>query len=118
MKQVWFVSRQQYWGVEPEDGQYTVEIAYGGRDYANPDMLVPQYPGEGEEYTDPRKAVEAARRISEFWSHGFPYIAEFIGVAYGCTGGDTIPFEHEPIEDIVAWAEKRVYSLVLVRLLV
>jgi hypothetical protein len=31
----YFVSRQCYWGVEPDDAN-TVEIAMGGCDYANP----------------------------------------------------------------------------------
>jgi hypothetical protein len=100
----WFVSRQLYWGVEPED-RYCVEIAQGGNNYANPDMLVPKYPGEGEEYTDPTKAVEAALAIAESWHRDNPGIA-IINVAHGNTGGDTMPFEGEEREQLIAWAKK------------
>jgi hypothetical protein len=39
----YFVSRQRNW----PDGDCLVEIAAGGRDYANPGMLAPKFPGEG-----------------------------------------------------------------------
>lgn len=102
----WFVSRQSYWGIDPEDGQYTVEIASGGSDYANPDMLVPQFPGEGQEYNDPREAVRVAIDICKAWREEAPYLAEFIGVAHGYTGGNTIPFEQGEFAELVAWGEE------------
>jgi hypothetical protein len=103
-----FVSRQIYWGVEPEDS-HTVEIAQGGRDYANPDMLVPKYAGEGEEYTDPIKAVEAALEIAEQWRKACP--DKTINIAHGCTGGNTLPFEGDEVARLKAWAQKLHESL-------
>lgn len=102
----WFVSRQSYWGVDPED-QYCVEIAKGGQDYANPDMLSPKYSGEGEEYSDPIKAVEAALVIRDQWKKDAPDYT--INVAHGSTGGDTLPFEGDSDEDLKEWAQ-RVYD--------
>lgn len=104
----WFVSRQSYWGVDPED-QYCVEIASGGIDYANPDMLVKKYDGEGEEYTDPRKAVEAALSIRDSWKNDKS--DEIINVAYGDTMGMTMPFEGDTDEALKKWAEKKYESL-------
>lgn len=88
----WFVSRQSYWGVEPED-QNVVEIAAGGLDYANADMLSAKYPhlGEGEEYDDPRDALKAALEIRDAWRKDAPHLV--INVAHGYTGGMTMPFE-------------------------
>jgi len=97
----WFVSRQCYWGVEDP---YVVEIAAGGLDYANPDMLCEKYPGEGVEYTDPREAVETALSIAEAWKKDDPNIT--IGVAAGFTGGNTLPFEPESAKELRAWAER------------
>lgn len=99
----WFVSRQIYWGVDPED-QYCVEIAFGGLDSANPDMLVSKYDGEGEEYTNPRKAVEAALAIRDQWKVDRPDLT--INVAHGATGGNTIPFEGDTDEALKEWANK------------
>ena len=83
----YFVSRQCYWGVEDP---YVVEVASGGLDYANPDMLGVKYKrlGEGKEYLDPREAVQAAIAISRAWTEtdGAP-----LPVAYGATGGMTMP---------------------------
>lgn len=105
----WFVSRQSYWGVDPEN-TYVVEIAYGGRDYANPDMLRTQYAGEGKEYEDPREAVAVALEIAKKWRSNEP--DKNISVACGFTGGATLPFELEKGDfDTVAaslrkWAEE------------
>lgn len=105
---MWFVSRQSYWGVDPDD-QYVVEIANGGLDYANPDMLTAKYAGEGEEYSDPREAVEAALEIAKLWKQDHPELK--IGIAHGSTGGDTMPFEASEVEELKAWAEKAYESL-------
>lgn len=102
----WFVSRQCYWGVEDPN---VVEIAGGGLDYANPDMLVEKYPGEGEEYTDPRKAAEVALAIAAAWKKDNPDMT--IGVAHGNTGGYTMPFEPGGEKELKAWAEKQYESL-------
>jgi len=102
--QKWFVSRQSYWGVEPED-RYMVEIAYGGRDYANCDMLAPKYSGEGEEYNDPLEAVEAAISIREQWQKDSPEL--IINIAMGFTGGDTMPFSPSTVEGLRKWGTER-----------
>ena len=96
----YFVSRQCYW---PE-GINVVEVAIGGLDYANPDMLSPRFKtlGEGCEYLDPREAVEAAKRVLEAWRTTVP-AAE---IAVGATGGFTAPFEPVTAEHAEAWAEK------------
>lgn len=103
-KPKWFVSRQGYWGVDPDD-MHVVEIAEGGIDYANPDMIVQKYPGEGQEYTDPREAVTAAIAIAEAWAKDQPDLKINIGEGY--TMGMTMPFEGQPKEDLIAWAEDR-----------
>ena len=104
----WFVSRQCYWGVD-EDEQNIVEIAQGGLDYANPDMLVEKYEGEGETYTDPVKAIEVSLKIAEQWQKDSPEL--IIGVAHGCTGGMTIPFEADEQEEIRKWAKETLEML-------
>jgi hypothetical protein len=105
---MYFVSRQIYWGVDPEDS-HTVEIASGGRDYANPDMLVPKYSGEGEEYTNPVEAVEAAITIAEQWKQASP--GKTINIAHGFTGGLTMPFEADTPEQLRAWAKQALEKL-------
>jgi hypothetical protein len=105
---MWFVNRQSYWGVDPED-QYCVEIAAGGLDYANPDMLVAKYEGEGEEYADPREAVETALKIRDAWKKDKP--GDTINVAHGDTNGMTLPFEGDTDEALKEWAEKKYESL-------
>ncbi len=101
MSDKWFVSRQSYWGVEDPN---VVEIAGGGLDYANPDMLVEKYAGEGKEYTDPREAVTVALAIAAAWKKDEPDTV--IGVAQGCTGGYTIPFTPEGEKELKEWAVK------------
>jgi hypothetical protein len=102
---VWFVSRQRYW----PDGDLMVEIAGGGRDYSNPDMFSPKYPGEGKEYADPREAVKAALTIRDLWKKDAP--DEEIGVDEGCTGGWTMPFDGSDDDTLIAWAEKEYADL-------
>lgn len=99
----WFVSRQKYWGVDPEEAN-VVEIASGGRDYANPDMLVPKYYGEGGEYEDPREAVETAIEVAQQWKSDCPSLS--IGVAHGFTAGSTMPFEAEEVKELKKWAQQ------------
>lgn len=102
-----FVSRQNYW----PDGEMIVEVAEGGLDYSGADMLVPKWRalGEGQEYTDPREAVDAAIQIRDVWraSSGNPEIE--IGV--GCTMGFTLPFEPATDEYAKTWAEKKYEAL-------
>lgn len=101
-----FVSRQRYW----PDSELFVEIASGGRDMANPDMLVPFFSliGEGEEFADPRKAVEAALKIRDAWKK---ITDEEISVGHGCTGGMTMPFSPSTDEELTAWAEDIYFGL-------
>ena len=96
------VTRQGYWGVDPEDC-YTVEIAAGGIDYCNPDALVSKYPGEFQEFTDPREAAAVALEIAEQWQKDCPDIK--VNIAHGFTMGYTMPFEPETRGELLAWAE-------------
>jgi hypothetical protein len=105
--QKWAVTRQHYWywGVdEPES--YVVEIAYGGLDYANPDALGATYPGEMNEFYDPREAVRTAYRIAIAWKRDHPELAEWIKIATGWTWGSTLPFEQGTIGAAWAYAQK------------
>lgn len=104
MKPVWYVSRQVYYGVDPED-QNVVEIAYGGLDYSGADALVSKYHGEGEEYADPREAVKAAMYVALMWRADAPH--KTISVAQGCTLGFTLPFEPQDTKELMEWAEER-----------
>jgi len=99
----WFISRQCYWGVE-EDEANVVEIAQGGLDYANPDMLVSKYSGEGEEYTDPREAVQAAIEIAKQWRKNAPELT--ISIGHGYTGGMTMPFEADDSDELIKWGNE------------
>lgn len=103
---MYYVSRQKYWGVDIDDCN-TVEIALGGLDYANPDMLVAKYSGEGQSYSDPREAVTVAITIAEQWKKDCPNLS--INIASGYTGGNTMPFESSTIKELEEWAE-RVYK--------
>ena len=105
----WFVSRQNYWGVEPDEA-LVVEIAGGGADYANADMLADtdglyRKLGCDQEYIDPRTAVNVAIAIREEWAR---HTDEPVRVEKGHTGGMTIPFLEFPTdEELHAWATKR-----------
>lgn len=99
----YYVSRQMYWGVDPDESN-TVEIAQGGLNYANPDMLVSRYSGEGQEYTNPVEAVEAAIEIAKAWKKDCPKLK--INIASGYTGGCTMPFEASTTKKLRAWAKK------------
>lgn len=83
-----YVSRQLQW---PE-GEKVVEIVQGGRDYANPGHLTIMFPrlGEGEEFTDPREACEAAIAIRDMWK-GLD--SDPIHISFGCTLGFTAPLD-------------------------
>lgn len=104
MSNKWFVSRQCYWGVGPEDCS-VVEIAVGGLDYTNPDMLVDRWAklGEGQEYTDPREALKAAKLIRDAWKTAES--DDMVHIEVGATGGYTMPFaEHPTDEQLDQWA--------------
>lgn len=57
----YFVYRTHQW-----EGDYLVVIG-DSLDTADPGMYRPRYKGEGESYSDPREAVEAAIRIRDAW---------------------------------------------------
>jgi hypothetical protein len=85
------VTRQRQW---PE-GCLVVEISQGGIDYTNPGALSQKYPNEFETFTGMTPAVQAAIEIYKNWKHDEP--DEEIGIGLGCTGGNTIPFDNEPL---------------------
>jgi len=99
---VFFVSRQHYFN----QNLNAVEIAFPSIDYSSPDMLVANYAGEGEEYKDPRDAVEAALRIRDEWKKDS---GEEIIVTAGSFNG--MEGEEETDEDLRAWAEKQYASM-------
>lgn len=104
-RDVWFVSRQSYY----PDGDLVIEIAYGGRDYSNPDKLA-EVSGSAiarltGEYSDPREALTAAREIKRLWQEQEPE-AE-IGIATGYTLGATMPFEASADEELEQWAMRK-----------
>lgn len=108
----WFLSRQHYW----PDGDLAVEIAKGGLDYANPDMLGTIFPelGEGVEYTDPREALKAALAVRDAWNVCLEKDREEdrCRVEHGYTGGYTMPFSSYPTDkELQEWAEKEWESL-------
>lgn len=105
---MYFVSRQSYW----PDGDLVVEIACGGTDYANPDMLVEKWAnlGEGKDYDDPREALKAARAIRDAWNEVIE--GKKARVEVGWTMGFTIPFQNEPTEgQLDEWANREYYNL-------
>ncbi len=100
-----FVSRQHYWGID-EDSSYVVEVAVGGRDMAGADMLCARWShaGEQEEFSNPLEAAQAAIDICECWrSSG----QDNANVAYGFTGGYTMPFSPCTDDELMAWAQER-----------
>jgi len=104
MSKKWFVSRQCYWGVDDED-RNVVEIAAGGLDYANADMLVARWSnlGEGGEYTDPREALKAAKSVRDAWIAVAP--DDQVHIEVGATGGYTMPFTMHPTDkQLDQWA--------------
>ena len=104
-----YLSRQHYWGV---DEPLVVEIADGGLDYANPDMLCDtegKYSKLGcdQEYTDPREALKAAIAVRDEWAKGDDLVS-VPRIECGYTGGNTIPFEEFPDDDdLKEWAEQQ-----------
>lgn len=92
----YFVSRQSYY----YSGERVVEIAEGGLGSAGCDMYVNAYPGEGEEYHDPREAVEAAILIWKQWvdDSNVP-LPSGIAIGFGCIA------ELEPSLDLIELRE-------------
>ena len=84
----YYVSRQFY----HYSGTAVVEVTTGGADYAGADMLSVKYGslGEGQEYGDPREAVEAAIEVCRAWRNAGVKDAK---IAFGATGGMGIEIE-------------------------
>lgn len=101
-----FVSRQ----CEYPDGDNVVEIATGGLDYANPGMLGPRWAslGEGQEFTDPREAVEAAINVRDQWQKLLQHNGELpdIDISFGSTGGFTLPLPRMSDDELKEKADK------------
>lgn len=100
-----FVSRQ----VEFPDGDMVVEIAQGGSDYANADMLSPMWAslGEGKEFTDPRAAVEAAINVRDMWKSVRDSVEREgeIHISFGCTMGFTLPLTRMSDDELKSKAD-------------
>ena len=96
----YIVTRQLQWS----SGEAVVEISQGGWDYINPDALCEKYPGEFEEFKDPREAVKTAIAIATQWQKDEP--AQKIGIGAGYTGGYTMPFESQGINELKKWAHE------------
>lgn len=106
MENSWFVSRQVYW----PDGDMIVEVAQGGSDYANADMLVPIYDGEGEEYNSALEAVEAAIMTRDAWRKDYKgHGDEPIEIGVGFTMGMSLPFSptDKTDDELRAWGQER-----------
>jgi hypothetical protein len=90
------------------DGENVVEVSAGSFDYVNPDCLVAKYDGEGQEFTDPREAVETAIEIVRQWrkdSHSR------VSIGVGSTLGMTLPFSPDTFAHARAWAKQTWESL-------
>lgn len=105
---LYYVSRQRYFGVSEED-ETIVEIVRGGANYANPGQLDSIWPslGEGKEFKDPREAVEAGIAICEAWKKFCPHAQ----VAFGSTGGCTLPLEPQSYDNLIKLAEEEYNKL-------
>jgi hypothetical protein len=87
-----FVSRQLYW----HTGDKVVEVAGGGADYCNPDMLCEKWAnlGEGCEFDSPVDAVEAAICVRDAWKEtGVDCRVELV-----YTGGYTMYGDENPTD--------------------
>lgn len=95
------VTRQKRW----EDGLKVVEVNQGSLDYANSDMLVPAYVGEGESHVGLVAALEVAIEIAEDWQK---QTKDTIHIGVGNTHGMSIPFdEMELTEETYALLRKK-----------
>ena len=101
------ITRQAYW----PDGQLVVEIARGGIDYCNPDALVKKYPGEFQEFEDPREAAQVALKILKCWGRDCPGVE--IQIAYGDTCGTTMPFEPVSEDELFEWAHQEYREILM-----
>jgi hypothetical protein len=98
----YFLSRQAYY----YSGLLIVEIAAGGLDYSGADMLVEKYKhlGEGQEFNDPREAVEAAIAIARAWRKD--ELGKRIVIGHGHSMGMGLEFEGCSFKAALAWAKE------------
>jgi len=101
----YIVTRQLQWST----GAAVVEISEGGWDYTNPDALSEKYPGEFQEYDDPREAVKTAIAVANAWQKDEP--TRKIGIGAGFTGGYTMPFEPQKMDKLKKWAKEEYLRL-------
>ena len=99
------VTRQIQW----PDGAKVVEVSAGGLDLANPDMLEPKYPQEGESFHSPVEAAMAAITICRAWRKDGHKDAR---VGYGATLGMTMPFSPCTFQELRDWAVDRYEQLI------
>lgn len=112
MSNKFYVSRQSYWGC---DEPLVVEIASGGMDYANADMLSDpdgryRKLGCDQEYIDPVESLRVAFRVRKAWQKALRDEGsdETVRIEVGYTGGNTIPFEEYPTNvDLYQWAKEK-----------
>jgi hypothetical protein len=109
LHETYTVTRQSQWST----GEDVVEISFGGLDYTNPDALSAEYAGEFEEFVDPREAAKTALEIAKQWQADVKKAGKKtkIGVAYGSTGGMTMPFSPQGRKEILAWANEEYEGL-------
>lgn len=101
-----FVSRQLEW----PDANLLVEVVCGGQDFANPGMLTVRWKslGEGQEFTNPVEAAEAAIKIRDAWK---AVEVEEIEITFGATGGMTLSLPRMKDKELLAKAEEILESL-------
>jgi hypothetical protein len=108
----WYVNRQHYW----PDGEFVVEMAYGGIEYSNPDMLADpdrtyRKLGCDQEYADPREALATAIKVRDEWKKHLDD-GEDVRIEHGFTAGMTIPFCSYPSDkELKEWAEAEAEKL-------
>ena len=97
------VTRQNYY----YSGKQVVEVSEGDLDNSGPDMLVPQFRalGEGETFTDPRAAVEAAINVCKAWRTASK--SRKPCVAAGFTVGGSLELEGNTFRGVRAYAKKK-----------
>lgn len=94
----YYVSRQAYY----YSGESVVEIAIGGLDYSNADMLVAKYNGEGDEYENPLEAAQAAIEICKAWRNDGQKDAKVTVVN---TGGYSLEGESMTFKQVLDWGK-------------
>ena len=90
------VTKQVQW----PDGDMVVEVSIGDFNYCNPGAM-----GDIEEFEFAVDAAQRAIELQEEWQQEHPDEEVFVG--YGYTGGNTMPFDPDEPEELLAWAKQR-----------